>query len=210
MMFTRDGDCYVLYNGAPGVQGDKGAKGDAGEHGAPGLSAYQVSSQRATPERWPPSCSHHRPQGRSGHPGPARMATLNAQWACPASSPTEEWLAVETPARSPTSCTRSLAAHPDKGDKGATGSAGAAGRGVGLPGALARGLGSVADFVHRRSARRGRRASRGATGRDRPTGTADLHPAHAVCVILKGQSAHLGVGAECNGHEQIQVYVPAS
>jgi hypothetical protein len=29
-------------------------------------------------------------------------------------------------------------------------------------------------------------------------------------MIEKGNSAHLGIGAECSGHTQLQVYVPAS
>ena len=70
--------------------------------------------------------------------------------------------------------------------------------------------GSVADFVHSLIGPQGPKGDRGATGATGPQGPPISTQLTTVCVILKGQSAHLGVGAECNGHEQIQVYVPAS
>jgi hypothetical protein len=214
MMFTRDGDCYVLYNGAPGVQGDKGAKGDAGEHGAPGLSAYQVwlaEGNTGTVADFMQTITGPKgDQGTPGAPGKDGKDGVNGAMGVPGLSAYEEWLAVGNTGSITDFLHSIVGPQGPKGDKGATGSAGAAGQSAYQAWLSLGNCGSVADFVHSLIGPQGPKGDRGATGATGPQGPPISTHLTTVCVILKGQSAHLGVGAECNGHEQIQVYVAAS
>ena len=184
MMFTRDGDCYVLYNGAPGVQGDKGAKGDAGEHGAPGLSAYQVwlaEGNTGTVAAFMQTITGPKgDQGTPGVPGKDGKDGVNGAMGVPGLSAYEEWLAVGNTG-SIADFLHSIVGPQARGRQGRQGRhrLGRRRRPVGLPGvALARELRlgrRLRPFADRPAGAEGRQ---GRHRRDRPTGTADLHPAH--------------------------------
>ena len=235
MLFTRDGDSYILYNGS---KGDKGVKGDTGqdgqngvdgaagqngapgESGTPGLSAYQVwlaeGNTGAVADFMQTITGSKGDQGSPGAPGKDGKDGVNGAIGAPGLGAYEEWLAVGNTGSIADFLHSIVGPQGPKGDKGATGATGATGP-AGAPGQsayqawLALGnCGSVADFVHSLIGPQGPKGDKGATGATGPQGPPISTQLTTVCVILKGQSAHLGIGVECNGHEQIQVYVPAS
>ena len=216
MMFTRDGDCYVLYNGAPGVQGRQGRQG------------RRRRERRSRPQRLPGvarrgqhrnggrlHADHHRPQGRPGHPRRSRQGRQGRRERRHGRARPQRLRGVAGGRKH--RLDRRLPAL-DRRPAGAEGRQGRHRLGrPARPGQSAYqawlslgNCGSVADFVHSLIGPQGPKGDRGATGATGPQGPPISTQLTTVCVILKGQSAHLGVGAECNGHEQIQVYVPAS
>ncbi len=217
MMFTRNGDCYILYNGSPGAKGgdgakgDQGAKGDAGENGAPGLSAYQVwlaEGNTGTVDDFMQAIAG--PKGDPGAPGKDGKDGVNGAVGAPGLSAYEEWLGVGNTGTIADFLHSIVGPQGPKGDKGATGATGAPGQSAYQAWLALGNCGSVADFVHSLIGPQGPKGDKGATGATGPQGPPISTQLTTVCVVEKGNSTRLGIGAECNGHTALQVYVPAS
>jgi hypothetical protein len=131
----------------------------------------------------------------------------------PGLSAYEEWLSVGNTGSIADFLHSIVGPQGPKGDKGATGATGAPGQSAYQAWLALGNCGSVADFVHSLigpQGPKGDKGDKGATGATGPQGPPISTQLTTVCVIEKGNSAHLGIGAECNGHTQLQVYVPAS